>query len=347
MRSIAALSLLARAAAAPAQFVTSPQGFATTEGPSFFGTWAIGGRYQQLDGTQLGQPRRISAIAFRRNGDAAGGRTGARSFDLEVRMGEASMARLTGGFATNYLPGTEQVVYAKKKTNLPDWSSFAGAPAPFDFVVTLDVPFDYSGNGALVIDFEYQNSTLRFLAYADGVREDPQTRPPANEEFGCTIVGASGPFEHDFSFENSGPLLGGLGMAMPVGVRNGPRSSPVVMMISGDDPAITVPGLCSTLHASPGVEFVFTTDAQGNVPLTRLAFQHSPAAIGQFVQTQCLALDAGQPGIPLALSNAYTTEAAPDPVPPAQLAIATVIAQGFAPTSGTLYWGRGHVIELR
>src|SRR5690606_6665984 len=184
--------------------------------------------------------------------------------DLEVTMGFHDLTLTSRVFDQNYLPGTRQVVFTKKQVNMPDWTGNAGTPAPFDFVVPLDVPFTYAPPLALVIDFTHENVAYLGGAASGGSSVDrdyagARTATGANLATGCTATGGSGPYTQNMRLENNGAVLPSYGMRLRVAATDAPANAPVLLNIDLADQNLTIPGLCTTLHAGPVVSLALGT----------------------------------------------------------------------------------------
>jgi hypothetical protein len=352
------LAAAALAAAAGAQSpVTSPRGFDTTEGNASFNHFTpvgstVGRRFQQIDNTQGGTPFLIQGIGWRRDGGASGGGSNVppRTLDLEVTMGSVNMGVLTRVFDDNYTPGTRQTVFTKKSVNMPDWSGNAGTPAPFDFTVMLDTPFVYLPPGALVVDFTHENLVYNPPGPTGGSSVDrayvgATTATGAVLGSGCIASTGSGAFSQLMRLENNGPSMPDFGMRMRVSATNAPFSTPVALNIDLSDQNLTIPGLCTTLHAGPVASLMLgVADGAGAIPETSISFRYFPQFIGAQLVTQLAALDPIQPGIPAVLSNGRI---AAFPNDPASASLECVYAWASLPSpSGTLFFGGGLVLQL-
>lgn len=344
------------AAIVPAQtFVTSPRGFDTTEGNATFNHFSVSNRrFHQVDNTHVGQFFVVNSVGFRRDGGANGGGTnvGARTADMEVSMGLANFGFLQRVFDNNFLPGTRQIAYTKKSTNIPSWTGNNGTPAPFDLVLPLDLPFVYSGTNAIVTDFTHEN-----LAYVGGVGAtggcavDRQytgatTATGVQLAVGCIATGNAAAFAQTMRLENNGAALPNYGMRMRVNATGAPASTPVILNIDFADANLSVPGLCTTMNALPTISLgIGSSSATGVIPETSISFPHSPAFIGGALVTQMLALDLGQPVFPIVLSSGRQASFPNDPT----AAGSQECLYGWLSlpaTEGTLFIGGGLVIQF-
>ncbi|MBK8975533.1 MAG: hypothetical protein IPM29_06375 [Planctomycetes bacterium] len=352
---LATLAALAGSATLlPAQLaVTSPLGYDNIEGNTTFNHFDSGGdrRFQQIDATHLNRQFIIRSLGFRRDGGTNGGGTNEppRTMDLEITFGLANMTILTSAFDPNFLPGSSQVSFIKRQVNMPDWTGNAGTPGPYDFVIPLDFAFPYAGNDALVIDFTYENLVWQGTA-TGGSAVDRQyvgatTATGTALGTGCTASTSSSAFSHSMRLENNG--LGGAayGMRMRIDATNAPISTPVLLNIDLADLNLTVPGLCATVHAGPTLSLpIAVSDPLGAVGQTSLSWGYNPVFVGVQLVTQLAAFDAGQPAIPVVLSQGRV---ATMPNDPSSLAENCVYhwASGTS-QSGTLFYGGGMVMQL-
>ncbi|MBK8974919.1 MAG: hypothetical protein IPM29_03255 [Planctomycetes bacterium] len=356
MQSRVSVAVLLTASFLPAQLaITSPRGFDTIEGSTSFNHFdsSADRRYQQIDATHLGNPFVVQSLGFRRNGTSTGGGTNEppRSMDLEITFGLANMAVLSREFDPNFIAGSRQVCFVRRQVNMPDWTGLNGTPSPFDFVVPLDVPFPYAGSDSLVIDFDYQNLVWSVPGVSGGSSADREytgavTTTGVSIGTGCSAGGAGGgAFGHGMRLEDNGVGAGPYGMRLRVDASNAPPSTPVLLNIDLQDANLSVPGLCTTVHALPLLAFPFgVSDTQGSIPETSLSFVYHPVLVGVQLVTQLASFDPTQPQIPIILSDGRQ---ATMPAGPSTLSHACVYhwASGGG-SSGTLFFGGGMVMQL-
>src|SRR5687768_8311180 len=135
------------AASLSAQGVVSPTGYDVREGGTSnnFPWGSTTQHYMQVHGDLRGTPRTIANLSFRRDGTSTSTLGAARSFTLEMFMGDANLATVTNTFANNWV-GTPTRVIAPRTVNAPDWTQLPRiVPAPFNFTILLDNPFNYTG----------------------------------------------------------------------------------------------------------------------------------------------------------------------------------------------------------
>lgn len=339
------IALTVSAALLPAQSVTSPRGLDTTEGNTSFLHFTSSRIYQQIDNTHRGSQFAVRSLGWRRNGTGSGGGTNApaRTFDLEVRMDQVSMAKLSRVIAQNWRNPT--VVFARRTVNFPDWTGLNGSPSPFDFSVTLDAPFPYLGNDALLICFDYTNNSATSGVNVDRDFTGASTSTSTALGTGCTVTGGTAPFLHGMRLENNGPGMPAYGMRIRVDGSRALAGANVFANLAFADSNLTVPGLCTTLHALPTITVdLGRSDPTGVLPECSLSFPHTPSAVGTTLVTQLLQLDPGQTsGIPVALSNGRRA------VMPSNASTVHECIYQWATLpdpDGTVIWGGGIVMQL-
>ena len=280
--------------------VTSPAGRDTSDGNTVFYHWGGDRRLQQIDNTHAagGPLPNLRALSFRREG--GGTSNVARTMDLEVRMGIGFYSAVKPEFDANYLtPAT--VVYTQKPTSFPDWTAVLPRPTPFDFRINFDVPFSYPGGLALIWDVLYYNSSTTSLASTDRHFVDQTTTAFGSPVgTGCTVTGAQGPFTSSLQLRNSG----GAGMAFRLSGSDAPPLAPAFVLLDTVDPNLTVPGLCANLHALAVGPLLFeTTTGTGAITQFDLVIPYNAALENTTFYAQLMSVDAGQPGLPIVLSD--------------------------------------------
>jgi hypothetical protein len=288
--------------ALPAQTFTSPNGLDTIEGSGFYGHWAAPRRFQQIDETNRGAPRAVRSLAWRRDG--MGGVTGARTLELTIKLGNGRLEVVSAEFDKNFTsPPT--TVFPKATVNFPDWTQVPPAPpAPFDFVANFTTPWVYLGNTALVIDFAVENPSVVSVANTD--RDGPIPFAVLTQVLGqgCVATGQNTPFTHVLSVGNNGPALGQFAMRIGVGVTAAPANANVLLGIATSDANLSIPGLCANVRALAAITLPLgAANASGAIPNLYYSFPHDPNVQGSPLVTQVYALDPGQPGIPVVVSD--------------------------------------------
>ncbi len=307
------LTVLVLAAAASAQGITSPAGMSLVEGSASFIHWGGSRRFQQVDYSNAGQPRAFVSIGWRRNGGSTGS-AGTRTFDFQVDMGESNFALLSHLLDDNFIVGTRQTVF-NQTVNFPDWSLAIPGPAPFDFTVSLPVPFVYLGANALVVEFSYTNNSTSGTLSTDREFNGPTT-PPAGTALGtgCVATGRTGAFSHTAYMANADALpTPEYGMRLRLGGSNAPGAGSVLALIDVNN--LNLGGvLCSTLYPAPTITLPLTAQASGVVPDVNLQFTYHRSLVGLTLYTQLAGVDPGQTPFPIVLSNGRSTAMGSTPI---------------------------------
>lgn len=341
------LAICALLSAVPAQTpITTPAGFQTTEGNLNFSFWGPNRRMQGLDATNLAGAT-WSSISFRRDGTAATNTYPTRTFDFEVKLGSVNWNLITNSFDGNYAaPPT--TVYPMQPTNFPDWSAQpTPPPAPFNFTVMFNAPYTHAG-GPFAWDIAMQNSTVTGLVVMDREYLAYASSTGTVLGAGCTATGRTSAFAHTAAARNGGVATGAFGMHLQVAATNAPASSPVFLMLDVTDANISVPFLCSTVHALAIPPFLIgQSEANGAFLATHLGFPYNSSLIGAALISQMLAPDAGQspPLLPVVLSNARRSTMPNDPTSPSHAA--AYIWATLPATSGTVFFGGCPIAQLQ
>ena len=308
MRS-AILSSIALGTALSAQAFTSPAGYVTTEGSSnhdyiLFRYSDL--RWQQLDATSIGQaPTPIQRISWRRDGVAAANTAwAARTLDVGVHLSNAvTPGAISESFDANY-SGTPVLAFASRPVNLPDWTQPpAAAPAPFDFNLQLDAPWVYMGTEPFLWEVRVTNNVTA-TNYGNDFQSIPGSTGSSNTGTavgtGCVATGRTAAMALACSAKNQFTRF-----RLGYGLTNAPASTPAILFIDGTNSNLTIPGLCSTLVALPTLQLPMgNTDAAGALStfsIENIPFQQSTVGVTLF--SQAVAVDVGQAGLPIAVSN--------------------------------------------
>jgi hypothetical protein len=313
------LAALAAPLAAQTSTFTTPKGFDSVPGNATFFHWnAQPRRMQVVDNTNKGIPKpSLKQIAFRRASAGGGNTSGPRTFMVTLLLGNATWGTTGTSFDANY-KGTPTTVHARKSLNVPDWTQPpTNPPAPFDLIVPFDAPYTYLGLDALVwdltlelgsgsgsMDRQYVAASTRVYSTALGtgcVATDWATRNPPP------------PMNASMSADNAG--TGGIGLQ--ASTTWAPVNSFPLFMFDTTPRDIPIPGLCANLRALPIQTLTGgpATTTSGYVPLPELRVPYDQALEGVVLYMQTVALDPGQTGIPLVVSNgaSVTVPSAPPP----------------------------------
>lgn len=331
---LATLSVFALATVAHAQTSnTMPVGLDTTEGNAVFFHWGAS-RYLSGIGPLAG-PRVINQLAFRRDGSPSGV---ARTMDVDVTLSTGNLNFVVSDH--NLIHGANKsIVLSQTGVNFPDWSTAAGSPAPFDFVLKFQRPFPYTA-GALAWTVFYQNSTSTGSATTDREYTGPTNGSSSIVGTGCAN------FLHAMQLENNGPAMPNNGMRIRVSVSGAQPAVPAWLMIDFTASNIPIPGLCANLYAVPTIfQYLTMTSATGTTPLVYMGFPYIPGAQGATIVTQILALDPTNTAFPLAVSNGRQATM-PTSTSTASKE-ATYIWSTAPTTTGTAFFGGSLVVELK
>ncbi|MCC6671600.1 MAG: hypothetical protein IT458_11095 [Planctomycetes bacterium] len=296
------------AAQGPVVTYITPRGAEFFEGSSssdiMLGNWAAQTRTQQVDNNLVGQPLPfVRFIGWRRNGSSNAG--AAKTTNLTVICSHADYNTVTNTFATNY-KDQPVTVFTKKPVNLPDWNAPSGStPSPFNVILPFDTPFLYNGTDALLYDVLNENNPLGTYSqdWISGTMPHTYGAYPTDLGGGCTT--ANGPMVHRCALRANATVL-----ELGFKVSGAPASANVVMLIGASDPALPIPGLCGVLHTQPVLDLALTpASAAGNIAISfPVRTPWSPALAGITLYTQAVAPDAGQSGLPIAISNGLRSD---------------------------------------
>ena len=296
-----------------AQGVTSPKGYDTTEGNMIFYHWNGTRRFQQIDNTHKGTPFVVKSISFRRDGTGGGANATARTFNVSADMGYASWGVASTVMDDNFLAGTKTNVFTYKSVSMPDWTAVPTPPAAFDFTLVYDAMWPYTGTSALVWTVSYDSGPSG-QAQTDRqyVAAGPTSSAGTALGTGCIATGNASAFGHTMTFSNFGASGG---MALTGGVTLAPASTPVTLFLDGVNSNLTIPGLCSVLYALPTIQLPLgTSSATGAITQRVYQVPYNAGIQGGTLFTQCMALDVGQPGYPIVVSNGRQTTMPAAPV---------------------------------
>ncbi len=348
--ALAFAALLSLGGALDAQSVSSPAGFTFIEGNWFMAQFYTSMRHQQFDYTHAGNPLLIQGIAFRRNGPIVAPNTAPKTLDMRVRLDEIDMAVLHREFETNLQNPT--ITFPRQTISFPDWQPDVGAPAPFDFVVPFDTPFQYTGAQALVIDYDYIHVSNDQAGLADATRVPVHTSKQIFLGGGCahTSGGPSGAPFLTFLLENSGIHATSYGMRFITRLYNAIGSAPALLFLGLTDPNVSAPGLCGTIHSDPiATIFLGDTDPWGFIDYRYHSFPFVGPFIGIPLYGQVYQHDPNSTwDIPVMMSGATAGVMPPSPWMSPECAWHTAETFGNPDEAcDDIHFGGGIVIELR
>ncbi len=354
MRTVPALAALLVSAAAIAQsYSVSPPAHANTQGNAsnpipFYNANA---RYMQIHGDLKGTPRVMQGMSIRRGQVGTQTNATARTLDLTVLMANSNIQTTSTTFAANYL-GTPTVVKPKGTVNFPDWTASGGTPEPWTIVIPFTAPWPYLGTNDLLWEWLVENNTGSTLAYyADiysgltGPNQDMTQATQTAIGTGCTATGQSRPMTVSARSYTSNALQGFYFRATG---SSGPLNAPSNMMIGIVNPNLTVPGLCTNLYTLPMWYFPTTShNTTGSITMPDVLVPWNPGYQGAKLYTQAISLDAGQTGLPLALSNGLET-VIPAMTPPGSSPIVRIfdLNSATATTAIVNYYAYGLIVRF-
>jgi hypothetical protein len=230
--------------------------------------------------------------------------------------------------------------------SFPDWSSTAGAPAPFDFVVPLSAPWQFTGNRALLIDVLVVNNSSTGLVNVDRTFVAGVNVQGTDLGGGCAPTGQIAPLQHALQLESGGPGQTRVGQRLRVVLNSGIPTQLVFLLLDFTVSDIALPGLCTNLRAVPTITVPLTsTNANGALAPCTLAFPFSPNLVGLPIVTQLAQFDTLRPaGLPLVLSNGCTGQLPGGGA--SQVDCAWMVGVGNRPEVGNVFWGGGMIIAL-
>ena len=340
-----AMTALVFPLAAQSSFV-SPNGLATTEGNSnnTF-PWNNTFHYQQVHGDVRGAPQVIKGQAHRRDGTSTTVSL-PRTFDLQIWAGEGTFGAttITGTFASNYAAAPTQV-FTRKMVNAPDWSTRPTTPpAPFDFVLTYDTPYSYSGSLDLIWEMAIHATSLTSSYVTDAHTMGNVSSSTTILGTGCVATGRTSAMSHTASYTNN-PFTDQL--LVTLSATNAPANAQGVFLLGASNPMLPLPGFCGTsptLFTDGQLQLPATASATGAMTTGTLAVRWNNIFTAAQLFTQAAAIDPGLPG-GLAISNGRAVTLAAMPAPGRY---ARIYASGNATaTSGSVGLGYALVTEFR
>jgi hypothetical protein len=324
-------------ALALAQGFTSPAGYVTVEGSSNHDYILFkydDMRWQQLDQTSVGQGLQVvQRVSWRRDGTSGVDPTwAARTMDIQVVLSNAVMpGAVSEDFDANY-SGAPTVVFTMKSVNLPDWTQPpASVPAPFDLNLQLDTPWAYTALEPFLWEVRTKNNTSGsdygndFQSMSGGTGSSNLGTAIGT---GCVATGRTAAMSLGATIKNQFTRF-----RLAYTLTNGPSSALAVANVDIVNSNLSPPGLCGTLVALPTLAVPLgTTDPAGAASTSIENIPFAANLIGKTIYSQGLAIDLGQPGIPVALSNGRSNVFPTTPATPATV----TRVYGYRLTSGSM-----------
>lgn len=209
--------------------------------------------------------------------------------------------------------------FASRPVNLPDWTQPAvSTPAPFDFVIQLDQPWTYMGVDPLLWELRVTNNASNadygndFQSSSGGSTSSSNSGTVIGT--GCTATGQTAAMSLAATFKNQF-----IRFRTAHNVTRAPALAPTFLFLDAVPSNFQFPGLCGLVYALPTIQLpIGTADAAGTVPefaIERIPFANS--FVGTTLFCQAAAIDVGQAGLPLALSNGRSNTFPATPATPA------------------------------
>jgi hypothetical protein len=301
LQSTLPILLLATGLAAQS-YTVSPASYAAKAGVgNTIPFWSATHRYQQIHGDLKGTPRLIIGLSLRR-GPGTQTSAVARQIDVTMLMANSSFANSSTTFASNYI-GTPTTVRPRGSLNLPDWTTSQGTPEPWTIVVPFPAPFPYPAQQDLVWEWQIHGTSSSAYYFADaynGNNDDILNATFQNLGTGCTATGLTKPMTQSVRLYTA---FSTKKLNFQLSTASAPANVAASILLGPVNPNLTVPGLCEKIFAIPLWTLPTTSSATGLVswPLTSVDHDASWAGLKLYIQTA--AVDAGQPGLPFALSQ--------------------------------------------
>lgn len=337
------------ASAAMAQGFTSPKGYLTTEGASnhnyiLFAKYEM--RWQGIDQSHVGDgPKVMNEVAWRRDGTAATSTiwTARTMSNWQMNMGLADYANVqVADLEKNYLTGSKVQVIKPVSLSVVDINTQTTSPAPWTTVVKFDAPFIYTGKDAFIWEVIYDNNTVladySFDFQSGGSSTGYNSTSGTIIGTACTSTGKTSAVSNSTTFYNHGTKF-----RISRSVSNMPDNAPVFLWIDAVDQNLPVPGLCTTLRATPLISiYLGAASATGSITSAIIDnIPYSASVVGGDLYFQYVGVDVGQAGLPFSLSAGRKITVPADPIPTAVTRFYHYknTATGSTITSGPWYGG--------
>lgn len=296
------LSLSAQSLTLPSGYQNRPGEYLRGDGVLYPFGRSVNFDYQEVHHDWNGRTLpALTAIGFRRAPNRVANTTAvAHTIDATVTMGPGDVNAFTSTFATNYTaPST--VVFSTRTINMPDWTQPIVPRETFSLWLPLDAPYTVDTSRDFVWQLLVQNSTLPNVnnSLYNSDRTATTSASSVSVGAGCVATGRAAAMTLSATFTNSSTTtsLAFLGANYPAGV-------PVILHVGLTNPNLQLPGLCGRVYAMPDLALpAGPTSASGALAQTTLALPRGRALRSAHLFLQALAPDAGQAGLPLALSE--------------------------------------------
>lgn len=283
----------------------------------------------------------LTAVNFRRDKSFVRPQNTARSLSVEVVMGHGAIGRFDEQFDANYTVD-RTVAVATRSVALPNLFyavNGANQPEPWSIHIPLDQPFTYQPAHALILEFTTTQGNgdyaLQSSDSAGGALMNLLTG--TTNDYGCRATGRAADMQLNTTQWTH--VQNGM-MRLQAELNWAPANAPAWLNIATNDANLTVPGLCAAVHALPTIQLPLgTADAAGRIPTQTWRLPYLAALRTTTLFMQAIAFDAGQSGLPLALSNDQQCRWPTAPTQAPSAAIAVSQQPGAARASALAFGG--------
>ncbi len=330
--AVATFGVAASLAAQGGSF-TSPAGYDTTDGSSnhdyiLFSEYGM--RWQQIDHTHRGTPQpNINAISWRRDAATVSDATWISRNVTNLRVIMAHVDPVSFAPSATNMSGTYKDVPVTVVTvpmlNLPDWTTQTAVPPaaePFTITVPFTTGWNYNGTDDFVWEVQYDTNDQAANDYGNDFVLDTGSSTGYNSttgsiltgSVGCIATGDNSGFDITGTFYNYGTKF-----RVTFGATDAPPNAGILLFLGLSDINLALPGLCgpirtdSVLLQGTVIGAASATGTMSTVNIDNLPY--SPVVVGLDFYGQHLALDVGQTGLPLVVSNGRKWTMPMDPQP--------------------------------
>jgi hypothetical protein len=276
--------------------------------------WSATHRYQQVRGDLRNRVLIMRGVSLRRSFGGTFSSAVARTIDCEMFMGNADFATATGNFTGNYI-GTPTNTVVRKMINCPDLTTSVSNPEPWNVLFPHDNLFVYTGANDIAWELKIF-STTNIGTYSidahSGQSTGTVTLTGSQIGRGCVASGRSSPMGLTSTFRTISTASGDT-HDFAWAAQEMPANAPSVLLIGTTDPALNIPGLCTMLHSSANLTLNGTSTANSTWNVGPLPIPYDPVLVNLAIYSQAASSDAGQPGLPFALSNGDSNRVPPLP----------------------------------
>ena len=318
MRLFVTLALIASTLPAQGFRYSPPDALTVSGGGNTYPFFFASQRYQQVHADVRGMAIVINELGFRRSpASTVYASAIARTIDAEVLMGNGDYATSTTTFASNYTSMPTQAI-VRKMINLPDITNpTTASPEPFNILFPFDTPFVYTGTTDLTWDILIHGNTSTGAYFCDA-RGGYNTAGVQNVGTGCVATGQMNTMLQQATVRTLPAPQNLIDFAPRIFY--GPQAAMCAILMATQTVNTPVPGLCSNLHVLNVVmTFPGMTATTNGVFTASFTVPFQQNYVGVPLAFQGVALDSGQSGIGVAVTNgAIATMVAQPTLPPAR-----------------------------